>query len=221
MHPACKKMSAHMRGLGLGILAQAQKNAFYWDYPDHLDRGVFAILQAAHASEILIKAAIAQEHPLLIFSQIPKSSSTDNELLDIEDLLQRGRTIQYSELPEKLWATTGYRIKDIQAFQEFGKLRNTIQHLALPKVDFGTETAEFIYKVLDPLIGERWNLYAVEYCDVDSHEDDIMEILVRHGVTYFRYPERLKIQAQKAIAQVRKEAEGLDIAGTPEPTQKV
>lgn len=201
MHPACKEMSAHMKGLGLGILAQAQKNAFYWDYPDHLDRGVFAILQAAHASEILMKAVIAQEHPLLIFSQIPKSSSTDGGLLDIDDLLQSGKTIQYSELPERLWATTGYKVKDIQVFREFGRLRNTIQHLALPKVDFGTTTAEFVYKVIDPLIGKIWDLYAVEYCDVDSHEDDMMEILVRHGITYFRYPDRLAVQAKKAISQ--------------------
>lgn len=201
MHPACKEMSAHMKDLGLGILAQAQKNAFYWDYPDHLDRGVFAVLQAAHASEILMKAAIAQEHPLLIFSQIPKSSSTGGDLLDITDLLQSGKTIQYSELPERLWATTGYKVKDPQIFREFGKLRNTIQHLARPKVEFRTITAEFVYKVIDPLIGEFWNLHAVEYCDVDSHEDDMIEILVSHGITCFRYPDRLAAQAEAAISQ--------------------
>ncbi len=202
MHPACKEMSAHMRWLGLGILAQAQKNAFYWDYADTLDRGVFAILQAAHASEILIKAAIAQEHPLLIFSQIPKSSSADDELLSISDLLQSGKTIQYSELPERLWATTGYKLKGLEVFQKFGKLRNTIQHFALPKAEFGKETAEFIYKVIDPLIGDFWDLYALEYCDVDSHEDDMIEILIRKEVTYFRYPDRLAVQAKDALSKV-------------------
>ena len=202
MHPACKDMSAHMKNLGLGILAQAQKNAFYWDYSDHLDRGVFAVLQAAHASEILMKAAIAQEHPLLIFSQIPKSSSTDGNLLDIKDLLQSGKTIQYSELPERVWATTGYKVKDLQTFREFGKLRNTIQHLALPKADFGIRTAEFIYKVIDPLIGKFWNLNAVEYCDVDSHEDDIIEILARHGVTGFQVSRiALQLRLRKSLVK--------------------
>lgn len=206
MHPDCKEMSVHMKWLGLGILAQAQKNAFYWDYPDTLDRGVFAILQAAHAAEILIKSAIAQEHPLLIFSQIPKSRSTEDEVLNISDLLQSGKTIQYSELPERLWATTGYKLKEIETFQEFGKLRNIIQHLALPKIDFSKQAAEFIYKVIDPLIGDFWGLYAVEHCDVDSHEDDVFEILVRTGVTYFRYPERLAVQAEEALTKTEHSA---------------
>jgi len=191
-----------MKWLGLGILAQAQKNAFYWDHPDTLDRGVFAILQAAHASEILIKAAIAQEHPLLIFSQITKSSSTDGELLSISDLLQSGKTIQYSELPERLWTTTGFKLKELEVFQQFGKLRNTIQHFALSKAVFGKETAEFIYKVIDPLISDFWGLYAVEYCDVDSPEDDMIEILIRTGVTYFRYPDRLAAQVKDALSKL-------------------
>lgn len=203
MHPDCEGMSAHMRELGLGILAQAQKNAFYWDYDDILGRGVFSILQAAHASEILMKAAIAQEHPLLIFTQLPKSGSVDDGLLNISDLHRSGRTLQYFDLPERLWATTGYKLQCLEVFQQFGKLRNTIQHFDSPQnIDFSGQTAKFIYKVIDPLIGYFWNLYAVEYCAVDSHEDDMMRTLVRNGVLYFRCPERLETKAKEALSEV-------------------
>ncbi len=32
-----------------------------------LDEGIYAVLQAAHAAELIIKAVIAEEHPLLYF----------------------------------------------------------------------------------------------------------------------------------------------------------
>jgi hypothetical protein len=72
----------------------------------------------------------------------------------------------------------------------------------LSKAVFGKETAEFIYKVIDPLISDFWGLYAVEYCDVDSPEDDMIEILIRTGVTYFRYPDRLAAQVKDALSKL-------------------
>lgn len=57
----------HMRGLGLGALAHANWHANrkslenkYWSE--------LSVLQASHAGELLIKARIAQEHPLLILT---------------------------------------------------------------------------------------------------------------------------------------------------------
>lgn len=206
MDPDCQSMSPHMKLLGLGILAQAQKNAFYWDYPDTIDRSVFSVLQAAHAIEIFIKAAISQEHPLLIFSQIPKSTNTEGNLLSFKDLLDKGKTIQYSELPERLWAATGYKLKEIEIYQQFGKLRNTIQHLALPlkKVELSKQTAHFIYKVIDPVIGNFWDLYAIEYCDVEEHEYDVLPSLINYGITDFRYPDRLATQVTGTLREREK-----------------
>lgn len=208
MDPDCQSMSAHMKWLGLGILAQAQKNAFYYDFPDTIDRNIFSVLQAAHASEIFIKAAISQEHPLLIFSQIPKSTTIEDDLLSFKDLLNKGKTIQYSDLPERLWATTGYKLQEIEIYQQFGKLRNTIQHLALPqeKVELGKQTANFIYKVIDPLIGNFWNLYAIDYCDVEEHEYDVLPLLINFGITDFRYPNRLTTQVTEVLSEIEKEA---------------
>jgi hypothetical protein len=103
MDPELRQISAHMKDIGLGVLSQAQKNAFFMDYITRLNEGVFSVIQAAHAAELLIKAAIAEQHPLLIFSQLPKSINIDNDLLNFPALFDSGRTLDYNELPEKLF----------------------------------------------------------------------------------------------------------------------
>lgn len=191
MHSELKDVSKHLAELGAGILAQAQKNALYTGYYSHLDEGVFGVMQAAQAAELLIKAAIAKQHPLLIFSSVPKSTSVSGELLSMQDIFEDGKTIQYAELPEKLWATTGYKLPNQDIYKSFGKLRNTIQHFALPKRDMRAETARFIYAVVDPLMGHFWDDYAVNYVDVVEAKDDIFELLSNYGIKP-RYPEELK-----------------------------
>ena len=103
MHPELKDVSGHMKEVGLGVLSQAQQNNFYNCMGStRLQTSIFAVLQAAHAAELLIKACIAEQHPLLIFSNIPKSGSGNGELLDIQSLMKSGRTIDYVDLPERL-----------------------------------------------------------------------------------------------------------------------
>jgi hypothetical protein len=63
----------HIRDLGLGALSHANRHAAYAavknpKWPE------LSVLQASHAAELLIKARIEQEHPLLIFEQLPKST---------------------------------------------------------------------------------------------------------------------------------------------------
>src|SRR4051812_23096465 len=106
MNPNLRGIWQHMRNLGLGALAHANYHAAYLSIDN--DRWPeLSILQAAHAAELLIKARIAQEHPLLIFDHLPKSANSAGGLLDLEDLFRQGRTIQWSDLPERLWASTG------------------------------------------------------------------------------------------------------------------
>ena len=63
-----KDIASNMLDLGLGSLTHANRLAAYQDY--HNDKwGELSVLQAAHAAEILIKAKIAEEHPLLIFEK--------------------------------------------------------------------------------------------------------------------------------------------------------
>ena len=149
------------------------------------------MLQAAHAAELIIKAAIAEQHPLLIFSNLPKSTKEEDGFLSLNDLFESGKTIQYVDLPERLWAATGYKIEAIDLFNKFGKLRNCIQHFATPDRDLRTETTDFIYKVVDPILGHFWNKYAIEYVDLDGYEDDIFGMIYERGLK-IRYPDHMK-----------------------------
>ncbi|KPQ32814.1 MAG: hypothetical protein HLUCCA11_20465 [Phormidesmis priestleyi Ana] len=87
------------------------------------------IVHMAQGAEILLKARIADEHPLLIFSKVPNRKANQTQL-SLIDLLEKGRTLSYSELPDQLWAVTETPIPNIDAYQEFGKLRNQIIHFS-------------------------------------------------------------------------------------------
>jgi hypothetical protein len=187
MHPDLVGISDHMQTLGLGILSQAQKNVFFWHYVNLYETTVFGVLQTAHAAEILIKACIAQIDPLLIFTNASKFTDSNGALVDSNGLFENGRTLEYSKLPKKLEEVTRYKILDIDLYNDLGKTRNIIQHFAHPEGDLSELAGDFIYEVLDPLMGHFWNLYAVEYCDDDESEIYLLEALVRKGIS-FRYP---------------------------------
>jgi len=199
VHPELQNISGHIYNLGIGILSQAQRNAFYTDmgYEVRLDEGIFSVLQAAQAAELLIKAAISEQHPLLIFSSPPKSTSVDGDFLNLNDLFMSARTLQYFELPEKLWAVTGYKLENPTIYTEFGKLRNCIQHFATPSTNLSNASSNFIYKIIDPLLEHFWGEYAVEYVDLNEHESDFFELLSSRGITA-RYPEHLSEYAELA-----------------------
>jgi len=153
----------HIRDLGLGALAHANRHAGYaaMENPRWPD---LSVLQAAHAAELLIKARIAQEHPLLIFEQLPRLTQASGERLDLQDLFKQGRTFQWADLPDRLWAATGLSLPNKATFDSFGKLRNGIQHFASPPgCEAGEDTLRFIYTVIDPFINECWGLFAVDY----------------------------------------------------------
>lgn len=152
-----------MLRLGLGALAHAHRHACYMSmendrWPD------LAVLQAAHAAEIIVKARIAQEHPLLLFDSLPTRKKAKSQRLELLDLVEHGRTIQWSELPERLWAAAGIELADEERFREFGKLRNTIQHFAAPEgLNLQEKVLRFTFGIVDPLLVECWGLCAVDY----------------------------------------------------------
>jgi hypothetical protein len=197
MNPELKNISQHILDLGIGVLSQAQRNSLYTSYgsDSRIDEGVFGVLQAAHAAELLIKAAIADQHPLLIFSALPKSTKVDGSFLSLNDLFESAKTIQYFDLPEKLWASTGYKIEALELFHSFGKLRNCIQHFTTPDRDIRTETSQFIYQVIDPILEHFWNDFAICYVDLDGYEDDAFDLLKARGVKV-RYPESMRENAE-------------------------
>jgi hypothetical protein len=185
MHPDTKEIAKHMRDFGSHILGRAVYDSVFNEMTTPYSHGISVTL-AAHAAEILIKARIVQEHPLLIFDTLPKSTSTP-DLLTISELFEKGKTIQYSDLPEILWATTGYRIKDVQRFKDFGKLRNMIMHFAVPDTDNSGETLKFVFEVVDPMLQDFWDDSVIPYAEILDEvmvvEGYLQEQLKVNGIT--------------------------------------
>ncbi|MEG3890165.1 hypothetical protein QUB36_00710 [Microcoleus sp. AT8-B1] len=200
MNPETKQVSQHMKEFGLHILGRAIYDATFSEITRPFAH-MLSVVHAAHGAEILIKARIAEEHPLLIFKSYPKSNTT-KDVLSIKELFKYGRTLIYSELPEVLWATTGYRIKELDRYQKFGYLRNIIVHFsAAPDCEASTETLKFALEVLDYIVQDFWGESLIYY----SQEWD--DVIISEG--YLREQiEQLNIQVHP---DTQKQIESLDL----------
>lgn len=196
MNPELERVSEHMLALGLGALAHANWHANFISNQNN-SWPELSVLQAAHAAEILIKARIAQEHPLLIFEQLPRSKQVTDNFLELKHLFEGGKTIQYLELPERLWATTGIKLEKLDKYQSFGKLRNSIQHFAPPReVDFCEKTIDFIYEVIDPFINTCWGLCAIDYSENAPEElVYLIDALISRGIKFLVSPNSVNFRA--------------------------
>lgn len=192
MDSALKEIHKNMLRMGLGALAHANWHAHYYSIENDM-WSELSVLQAAHAAEILIKARIAQEHPLLIFEQIPKVDLADNSVLSFERLLSGGRTYQYRDLPDRLWATTGIRLSNLEDYREFGKLRNAVQHFVPPaNINLSQRTLEFTFGVVDQFINSNWGLFAIDSNeDHEPYEYFVPGILAR-GIRFLVSPESVE-----------------------------
>lgn len=156
MHPATRQIAEHMKDFGLHLLGRAIYDATFSEMMTPFAHAL-AVTHAAHGAELVVKARIAEEHPLLIFDELPKSATASGGSLTIEHLLVRGKTVQYSELPELLWAATGYRMPEPSAFLEFAKLRNQVMHLAVPpQRSLSSDVLRFCCTTMERLVGDFW-----------------------------------------------------------------
>jgi hypothetical protein len=119
---------------------------------------LLCVVHAAHAAEILLKARIAQEDPLLMFSKLPTRPKESNNALNLIDLIENGHTLKYTQLPNKLLEITGIQIERIDQYQEFGRIRNQIIHLSIPSSKKSLDELTILYsiEVLDPLVESFW-----------------------------------------------------------------
>jgi len=173
VHPDAKKIADHMKDFGLCLLGKAIVDVTFSEMMNPYGHAM-GVTSCAHAAEIIIKARIAQEHPLLIFSKLPKPDPIPGSLLGLNELLTEGRTLTYNELPDALWAATGYRIPLLKQFNDFGRLRNTIVHVGSPDdKTLSEKTLRFAFKVLEPMIYHFWKSDILEYIgeyDPDADE---------------------------------------------------
>lgn len=197
MTPGLRDVWKNIRELGLGAMQHALRLSFYHNR-ENQSWSALSVLSAAHSAELLIKARIAQEHPLLIFETTPKAR--DGAPLDFELIASEGRTFQYSDLPARLWAATGTRIRNEKLYREFGRLRNTIQHFAEPNDDLSTLASAFIFEVVDPFIGEHWGLFAIDYNEeYGDHYEHIFETLVARDIRPRLSPTAIKYWKNESV----------------------
>lgn len=159
-----QKMANQMKDFGLSMVAKGIVNATFSEQGSPYSHAM-GLVHVTNGFEILIKAKIVEEHPLLVFNKIPKETHITDGVLKFEDLLEHGQTIMYSELPERLWAATGYKIEPIKLYNDFGKIRNQIIHFAVPKIKLDDITLLFTFKIIEKAINEWWDVTILEYAE--------------------------------------------------------
>jgi hypothetical protein len=160
MHPDTRDVALHMREFGLSLIGRAVVDATFAEMLKPFAHPL-AVVHAAHGAEILLKARIAEEHPLLIFRKLPGQRTTEGALT-IKELFEHGRTLEYDELPEALWACTGYRMPDLDSYLRFGRLRNKIVHFGVPDIEHSAEVLNFCARVIEPIAHDFWQCSALE-----------------------------------------------------------
>src|ERR1700704_5731954 len=109
MTPTLKEIPQRILILALGALSQANTHAVFSD-PGNEHWDFISVTNAAHAGELVLKAIIAKEHPLLIFRDLFSLDDNRADSLDSVTLIKRGKTHDFERLPQVLWVTTGQRI---------------------------------------------------------------------------------------------------------------
>lgn len=162
-----EKISKNILELGLAALSHANSLAAYYNEANDKWEEL-AIIQAAHAAELLIKSKIAEVHPLLIFSDLPKVFKT----------------------------ITGCNFINQSLFKKFGKIRNSLQHFGIfPNKDTvspSLETLRFIYSFIDPFINEHWNLCAIDYDENNDSYKHLPITLINYEIEFIVSEEAAK-----------------------------
>ena len=176
----------------LAALAQANTHAALYDPMTEYWENM-SILNAALAGELIIKAIVAKEHPLLIFRDLFQIENAECDDLNLENLIEKGRTYNFEHLPRLLWVTTGDRVPNLEAFEALRKARNSIQHFCAPDhPSLRRLSLEFLYKNVDPLLKKHFDLCAIEYHEDSAGYDYIVGSIIRHELL-FSVPENFSI----------------------------
>ena len=185
MQPALDKdeIVSNILRLAIAAIKQTNKNAVF-SGPMSEDWHYFSILNSVHAGELVIKAIIAEEHPLLIFRDLFSLYKDDAELT-LQQLMLQGKSHDLSKLPQVLWAVTGQRIASKEIFKKALLVRNTIQHFLSPKnTDLGHIALEFLYTIVDPLLADNFGIFAIEYHDNPDDYGYLVERLIHHEIKF-------------------------------------
>lgn len=185
MNEQLRAIPERIVGLATAALSQANTHAVFMD-PGSEHWPLISVLNTAHAGELFLKGIIAREHPLLIFKDIVNLDDSRADELDLAALLTRGRTHDFEKLPQVLWATTGIRVPNLDCYERLRRARNAIQHFCPPETgDLSELSLEFIYTIIDPLIAQHLQMYAIEYHEDHSvGYDHVVAALLRRQIRF-------------------------------------
>ena len=174
--------------LSLVALKRANTDSIFRDRgKEH--HATLAPISTAHAGELLLKALIAQVHPLLIFEnlhQLKPSQKISKEWLE-----NYGKTHNFDRLPTILKATTNIDIPDMNSFRNLQRVRNQIQHFLEPDEDPTEICIDFIYNNIDPLLYEHFDESACEFHE-DQFDDYVIAFLIESEIK-FSLPTKLEM----------------------------
>lgn len=186
MHNELKRIPSRILDVAKGALTRANHHAVFYDqyssgWPET------AVLSAATAGELFLKAIVAKEHPLLIFKDLYQLDDASQNELRIDQIIERGKTYGFEHMPKLLWVTTGDRIPNNTSFEKLRLARNSIQHFCSPETEAGLQSLarEFIYKNIDPLINRHFGICAIEYHeDHDIGYDYVVDCIIRNELLF-------------------------------------
>ena len=193
MHTALSQIPERILSVAIDALTQANQHAVY--HNPNLDfRSQLSVINAALAGELFLKAIIAKEHPLLIFRDLANLDEPGMAEIDLQRVIEKGRTYNFEHLPKLLWVATGERIPDQNSFEALRVARNSIQHFCTPDLlDCRKLSLEFVYKNLDPLIHKHFGLFAIEYHEDDNIGYDYVVEQLMHRELLFSVPGDFRI----------------------------
>lgn len=163
-----------MRDFALHAMGKSLVESTFSEYTNPYAHAI-GVVHCAQGAELILKARIALEHPLLIFEKLPKPSG-HNQPITVTFLFDNARTVSYSSLPDLLWAATGVTVPERGTYEDFGRLRNSIVHLGTPPEGLSDKTLNFAFRVMEPLIGEFWSESITEY--MMQYDPDCMDYLI-------------------------------------------
>lgn len=190
MHAILNELSDNILKSALGALSQANMHAAFFD-PGNEHWGNVSVVNATHAGELVVKAAIAQQHPLLIFKDVFKLDDYSGNEISLDTLLRKAKTHEFQHLPMILWAVCKERIPDQASFDEIRAMRNNVQHFFHPAglsgigQDAREASLRFLYKNVDPLLKRHFDLCAIEYHEDHSvGYDYLVKCLIQHELEF-------------------------------------
>jgi hypothetical protein len=186
MRDQFKEISKNMIDFACSVASVSIYQCIYMPMIEYQEATAVSLM--AQAIEIILKARLAQEHPLLIFEKVPKY---DPKKDSIEQLFLDGKTVSYLELPNMLQLTLGYSLSDAKLYKDLWNKRSQLIHFGIHKNDY--DISEIVLgagiKILEPVLHQFWGRTIFDTLgDLDTYaQGNFIEACVNYGFDFTLY----------------------------------